>query len=354
MKASGFQVAVATRLGELAETIESAGLEVFDVPFERSLRRPWSDIKTLWALRRVAKQWRPDIIHLVSLKPILLGSAAIRISRHNCSTVFAFTGMGFLFSSSRWLARALRPVVVWLLRRACKVGGDAVIVQNDADARLVSRALLSATAEPVIIAGAGVDISQYRQSPYPRSDQPIVLMPARLLRDKGIYEFAEAARTLKAKGRNARFVLVGMLDQHNHGAVKRADLDRWIDEELLEWWGYRDDMPAIYAQASVVCLPSHQEGFPKALLEAAACARPLVATDIPGCRDICISGRTGLSVTPRDARALATAIEQLLSDVARSERMGVAGRDLVAAEFSIESVSTATLMLYNRLLERTE
>ncbi len=200
-----------------------------------------------------------------------------------------------------------------------------------------------------LIHGSGVDPAVFCAAPEPPGP-PIVLISSRVIWAKGIAEFAAAARLLRAAGIEARFVIVGEPPVHNRSAVPAATLEAWQAEGVLEWWGHRRDMAQVYAQSSIVCLPSfYREGVPKALIEAASCGRPIVTTDMPGCREICRHGINGLCVPPRDVAALVAAIAALLADPARRRRMGAAGRALVEAQFSLAGVVRRTLDIYRDL-----
>ena len=172
-----------------------------------------------------------------------------------------------------------------------------------------------------------------------------------MLWDKGVGEFVEAARLLRAAGSGARFVLVGDIDGENPSSIPREILDTWTREGVIEWWGHRADMPSVLQQAHIVCLPSYREGLPTVLLEAAACARPLIATDVPGCREIVQHEKTGLLVPVRDAKSLAHAISVLLADAALRERLGERGRELVTSRYTTDHVNAATLSIYAELLD---
>lgn len=349
---AGFRVVVATRVGAHEPTIIAAGLEFVRIPFERSLRHPARDLQALVALNSAIAQLEPDIVHLVSLKPILLGAIALARRRHRAPAVWAFTGMGYLFSSNGFVARVMRPLVSGALKHLNQGSRCAMMVQNDADAALLHELGIALPAHTTIVPGSGLAMDKFAPASGAPEGPPIVLMPARLLRDKGIYEFAAAARLVHQQYPLVRFVLAGRFDRDNHGAVANRDLQTWVDEDLLEWWGHREDMLEVYRLASMVCLPSYREGLPRVLLEAGACAKPLVATDVPGCRDVCVDGKTGLSVPVCDSAALATAISTLLSDPAYAHALGLAARELVRERFTIESIGEQTIAVYRDLLVR--
>jgi glycosyltransferase involved in cell wall biosynthesis len=182
------------------------------------------------------------------------------------------------------------------------------------------------------------------------SGTPLVVLPSRMLWDKGVGEFVEAARDLKEKGVDARFVLVGRCDDDNPAAIRREQLAQWASEGAIEWWGHRDDMPAVYEGAALVVLPSYREGLPKVLLEAAACGKAIVTTDMPGCRDIVRNRENGILVPPKDAQALASAIAELLRDARSRDAMGRRGRELAVAEWSVPGIAQQMLSLYRELM----
>jgi glycosyltransferase involved in cell wall biosynthesis len=348
-RSGGYRVLLATRFTAHRARIEALGIECFDLPFERSLRHPQRDLRLLFALNALIGRERPGLVHLVALKPILLASLALCV-HPRVRFVHALTGMGYLFSSSDGLARRIqrcvRPVLKFLLSRP----NSHAIVQNDDDLRLLGDELgVETKSSATLIRGAGVDLERYQPSPLPDTRAPVVLLPARMLRDKGIAEFIAAAALVRARWPAARFVLVGGIDPDNPAAYSQGELLSAIADTGVEWWGHREDMREAYAQASIVCLPSYREGLPKALLEAAASARPLVATDVPGCRDICRPDVSGLLVPARDAVALAGAIETLLASEDLRARLAAGARALVEREFSSARVHAATLALYARL-----
>lgn len=348
-RAAGWRVVVAARESEYAETIRASGAEFVALPFERALTYPWRDLRLVWSLRGLFAAVRPDVLHLVSLKPILLGGLALPWAGPRCAPLLAFTGLGYVFSSGSGLARLLRPLVLALLARIARRPRAWVLAQNTDDLALLLARGIGQASRASIIGGAGVDPDDYPASPLPPRAGAIVLMPARVLRDKGVEEFVAAAALLRARHPDVRCVIAGAHDRDNPGAVDADELARWVASGAIEWWGARRDMAAVYRQAYIVCLPSWREGLPRALLEAAAAARPLVATDVPGCREICIDGETGLSVPPRDPPALAAALARLLDDEALAERCAAGAHARLRAQFTLESVARGTLDLYAEL-----
>jgi glycosyltransferase involved in cell wall biosynthesis len=206
----------------------------------------------------------------------------------------------------------------------------------------------------VLIPGVGVDLDQFAYTEIPINAPPVVLLPARLIRDKGIEEFVAAAAIVKRTNTAARFILVGAADPDNPAAFAPDEIDAWVQTGVVEWWGYRQDMAEVYRQATIVCLPSYREGLPKVLVEAAAIGRPLVAADVTGCRDICRDGINGTLVPVRNARALAEAVQRLLAAPSTCAAYGDAGRRIVEREYSVTHIARQTLGFYDQVCGRGE
>lgn len=345
---AGFEILVATHVQDHAKQIQDEGFKLLPIILRRGVQPPARDIASLMALIRLYRVEEPDIIHHVGLKQVLFGAIAARIVQVP-AIVNAITGLGYMFYSGPGRPVALRSVIKPALRWAMAHPRSAVILQNRHDYEDLVRARIIKTAQAVIIRGAGVNISQFRPSPEP-SGVPVVVLASRMLRDKGVADFVEAARLLKAKGIQVRCVLAGSVDKKNPTAITEAQLRCWQEEGMVEWWGRCDDMPAVFAASHVVVLPSYYEGFPKVLLEGAACARPLVATRVRGCQEIVRHRKNGILVPIKDPHSLARAIASLVGDQALRKRMGAKGRDIVVKEFRAELITEATIAVYTRLL----
>lgn len=344
---AGWDVSVCTRVDRHGDVITGAGLRLVPLRLSRRSLNPLRELGTVRQIAAVYREVRPDLVHHVAIKPIIYGSLAARVARVP-AVVNAFTGLGYLFIATGPKGRALRAVAAALMKVALRPGQARTILQNEDDADLLVGAGLVRREDIVIIRGSGVDLSLFPPCPEPPGE-PVVVLPARMLADKGVGEFVTAARQLRAAGVRARFVLVGDADPENPAAIAERTLKQWHAEGVIEWWGRRDDVPAILAACHVVCLPSYREGLPKSLLEAAAAGRPSVATDVPGCREIVRDGETGLLVPARDAGALALALRRLLDDAALRARLGAAARRLVEAEFTQQHVARRTLEVYDAL-----
>lgn len=338
---AGYDVTVVTRVRNHGETIRQAGFRLEPFEISRSGLNPLHELATLWRLYGVYRRIRPDIVHHVAMKPVLYGSLVARLLDVPAA-VNALAGMGWLFTSTGGGARLIKRGVRLTLRRL--LAQSIALVQNPDDAELLAR--LGVIRENIRrIAGSGVDLERFRPLPEP-DGVPVVVLPARLLWDKGVGEFVESARILRARGIQARFLLVGDPDVANPTSIPASKLADWVRQGWVEHLGWRRDMPAVFAQAHIVCLPSYREGLPKALIEAAAAGRPIVTTDVPGCREVVTDGVQGLRVPARDADALADALAKLLADPVLRARMGAAARDRAEVEFGLDTVIAQTLALY--------
>ena len=347
-KEAGYRVCLVTRVGEYGERIREQGIELIPAQLRREGRNPAGELRAISQLVGIYKSLRPRIVHHVGVKPIIYGSIAARLARVPI-VVNALPGLGFVFARSDRRAKLFRLAIAPVFRRLINRPNSSVILQNrDNESVLVEAGIVSPD-KVALIRGSGVDLALFPPQPEPQGRQ-FVLLASRMLWDKGVGEFVEAARRLKARGSEARFVLVGDTDPANPASIRDAELRSWDAEGVVEWWGRRQDMPAVFAAATVVCLPSYCEGLPKVLLEAAASARPIVTTDVPGCREIVRDEENGFLVPVRNAEAIATAIERLLRDERLRERMGRRGRQIVEEEFSVERVVSETLALYKKLV----
>jgi len=343
---AGFDVAVATRVREHGETIRAAGIRL--IPFSLSRRRG-NPLREVRALVRLYGRERLDIVHHVALKPVLYGAIAARLAGVP-HVVNAVAGLGWLFTSSGLAVRTLRPVICRLLAWLLGAPHSRTIVQNPDDFGLLLKMGVSED-RLRLIRGAGVDTEVFTPVLESPPEPVTVLFSARMLWDKGVGEFVEAARLLRQAGVKARFVLVGDPDPGNPASVPEATLRAWHGENGVEWWGRRDNMPAVFHTAHIACLPSYREGLPKALLEAAACGLSIVTTDAPGCREIVRDGDNGFLVPVRDAQALAVALRSLIDNVTLRAKMGQRAREIVLAEFSQERVIAETLAVYQELTQ---
>ena len=328
--------------------LEAHGLTYHEIPISRRGTRPIQELRTFLALFGLYRRLRPDIVHHLTIKPNLYGGIAARLAGVP-GVVYAITGLGQMFVATRGPLRLVRPMVLSLMRFAFGHRNARVIVQNTSDrAFLIDNGVAQMNAT-VLIQGSGVDLELFKPAAE-AAGEPVVILPSRLIWEKGIQEFVDAAKQLQREGITARFALIGNTHSSNPRAVPEATLRGWADDGIVEWWGRREDMPEIMAQSHIVCLPSkYGEGVPKVLLEAAAAGRAIVATDTPGCREVIEDGVEGLLVAPGDSAALATALRRLIERPGERKAMGAAGRDRAVADLDIDQVVARTLAIYGEL-----
>ena len=344
-KSAGFDVVVLTRVGTQADAIRAHGIRVVAWPHDRKSLNPWHELKSIAHVLRVYRTERPDIVHHIAIKPIFHGTIAALLANIP-HIVNAPVGMGYIFSSSDRRARLLRGPVSLALRLLLNPRRSQVIFENPDDLRHLTASGAVRAKAARLIRGAGIDLSVFVASPEP--DQiPEVVLPARMLWDKGVGDFVAAAQQLKARGIQARFVLAGASDPSSFAAIPESTLTGWAREGAVDYLGFCSDMPALLARSAIVCLPStYREGLPKVLLEALATGRPVVTTDVEGCRETVLPDVNGLLVPPRDPARLADALQKLLSNPPLRLAMGKASRALAEAEFSQEKINAETLNVY--------
>ncbi|MEO1287478.1 MAG: glycosyltransferase family 4 protein [Chloroflexota bacterium] len=327
--------------------IRATGLPFHPLPLAQHGTNPLGELNTLNAMTALYRQLAPDIIHHVSIKPVIYGGiAAQRVGVP--AVVSAMSGLGRVFSDMDIKAHLLRQVVRPLFKIALSHPNTQMIFQNpDDQATFIDMGLIKAQ-RTTLIRGSGVDMARFVPTPEP-DGKPIVLFAGRIMWKKGIADFVSAARALHDK---ARFVVVGYAEASSPDAVPETRMQAWVDEGVIEWWGKSDDMPNIFAQSHIVCLPSsYGEGVPKVLIEAAACARPIVTTDTAGCREITHHGENGFLFPVGDMDALINALSKLIESPQLRQQMGQRGREIAEANFSLGQVTTQTLALYQQLLE---
>ena len=294
-------------------------------------------------LLKLYRQEKPDLVHQFTVKCVLFGSVACHLLGIR-PVVNSVTGLGYVFMEGGAARRWLRGFIKLFYRLVLK--NTWVIFQNPDDRSAFLDSHLVDPKRVTLIRGSGVDIQRFFPQPEP-SGKPLVVLPARMLWDKGVGEFVKAARILQAEGLSVRFALVGDSDNENPASVPASQLHAWENEGVIEWWGWKENMQDVYAQAAIVCLPSsYREGVPKSLIEAAACGRPIVTSDMPGCREVVHHGENGLLVPARDASALAKALLNLLQNPNLRREMGGRGRIIAEKEFSENLVIWETIAFY--------
>lgn len=343
LREAGCKVFVACSMSKWSERIRSEGFQTIHIPFDRAGTNPLRDLGTLLHIIAAYREIRPDIVHHVAVKPVLYGSLAAKITGVP-KTINALAGLGFLFIESGPKASMMRWIFSTVLRAVGNSSNTRIIVQNEDDAEVFVS--LGFNSERIIlIPGSGVDTTAFPETAPPKASPIIAVCVSRMLWDKGIGELVAAARILKKEKVDLRIRLVGGTDA-NPSSIKVDQLTAWHKEGVVEFVGPSNSIAKEYSQAHIAVLPSYREGMPKSLLEAASCARPIVSTDVPGCRDVCRNGENGLLVPPKDAAALAEALAFLSQNEEKRRNFGRASRKLVEAHFSQEKIVEKTLDTY--------
>lgn len=350
LQAHGVEVHLAAPNGADLVDVEAHGIHVHPILLSRSGMNPVTELWSIVGLTQLYRQVKPDLVHHVTPKPVLYGSIAAQLARVP-AVVNAVSGLGYAFVGSDLRAQAIRAAASGLYRLAFRHPNIQTVFQNPTDQAVLDSIVPGLRGRSTLIRGSGVALDQFRPSPSPEG-RVTVLLAARMLRNKGVYDFAAAARRLQASMTEPpRMVLVGEPDVGNPTSVSASDLMEWSSEGLVEWWGKRSDMADVLRKAHIFCLPSHGgEGVPKAILEAMASGRPVVATDVPGCRDAVEDAVTGLIVPPRNPERLAQAIATLSGDPRLRASMAQAARDRAEALYSVEIVVQDHLSIYQRLV----
>lgn len=342
---AGYEVHVATNVNAGAAAITAERFVVHPIPFRRGGLSPSSALPTIRAIRAVEAAIRPDVVHHSGLQSSVLGSLAT-LGR-TTPVVNAMTGLGYVFTSASWRSRLLKQSLLWLLPRLMNRTPSCVLVQNPDD-REALQAMGVRGDKITLIPGSGVDTDRFQ--PLPEPDGPITFgFAGRLLTDKGVRALITAHRMLRQQGRSDQLLIAGSPDPANPASVSAEEVEAWRNEPGITLLGQIKDITELWRRCHIAVLPSHREGLPVSLLEAAACGRPLISTDAPGCREIAIHGQTGLSVPVEDAAALAQAMAQLATSPELRARYGTAARQLVEDKLSARTIGRSVVALYDRL-----
>jgi glycosyltransferase involved in cell wall biosynthesis len=346
---AGFDVAVATRVAEHGERIRAEGFALHPLRWRRRDIGPWASLRAIAEVYRLYSRERPLLVHHVALKPAVLGSVAALLAGVP-AVVNAVTGVGFVASSPSLRARLLRRPMDFALARLLERPNSRIIVQNEDDRALLLSLRAGADERVVVIRGSGVDTTHFQATPEPPTPPVIAGYAGRMLADKGIAVLVAAQQSLRRRGSDLRLMLAGAPDPENPSSIDAATLAAWQALPGITWLGEVEDIRTLWSAAHIAVLASRREGLPKSLLEAAAMGRPLVATDVPGCREIARDGVNALLVPPDDAAALAAALGRLVDDAELRRRFGAASRALVESELAADAVGAATVACYRSLL----
>ncbi len=346
-KNRGYEVTIFTIDTGKKEEIESYGFRCIPLPLSRSGTRFLDELKVVWLLYNYYKKERPQIVHHVTVKPVTYGSLAAKLARVP-KVVNALAGLGFLFinaDQNKFLHWALNLI----FRYSFNNPQIRFILQNKDDLDMIQNLNILKPNQIKLIKGSGLDLNHYSYCQEPSDEIIKVVLPARMLWDKGVGEFVEAANLLYSKYKNcAEFILAGMADLENVSGISILQLEKWSNTKVVTWVGFQEDVKKMVSNAHIIVLPSYREGLPKSLIEACAIGRPIVTTNVPGCREVVNNGINGILVPVKNVDALANAIERLILDRELRVSMGLEGRKMAEKEFSIEKVIDETFELYNK------
>ena len=350
-KNKGFKIVIGYGVlgGADPKLFEQKGYKLKHIPMQRGGVNLFYDILTLFNIWNFLREEKPDIAHLVTIKPYLYGGIISRLTQVP-SLVSAVSGLGTLFVRNDFKSKFFRLLLYPLYKFAFNHFNQKIIIQNEDDLKvLVDWGVLNSF-KVKLLKGSGVKLENFTNLDEP-DGVPIICFAARLLRDKGVHEYVNAAKLLKKRGIQAQFLLAGDLDIDNPTGLNLEDLDKIRNEGYVEILGYHKDIPKLYNRSHIICLPSYREGFPKGLVEAAAASRAVVTTDVPGCRHAIIPNKTGLIVPVKDSEKLANAIQWLIEHPKERVAMGKAGRKFAEKEFFIEKIVQHHLDIYENLIK---
>ena len=344
-KEDGFNISVAAPNAENNTQLAQYGFDGYDIP-KPDQKLSVSAFKLVQRIDDIMREVQPDIVHAITLKYAFLTGVAARKNK-KVQPVYTIAGLGYLFSGEsikpKIMRLLLRPIIRNVFRNA------QIIVQNPDDERTLVRQRFIAQEQSNLVRGSGVDLQRFAPA-NTNEDAPIILMPTRLIHDKGIAVFIEAAKILKQRGIDARFQIAGGVTSHNPLAISQSEMEKMVANTNVEWIGKVSDMPALYKSCAVIVYPSYYgEGIPRVLLEAAACGRAIVTTDHPGCREAVKDGDNGLLVPVKNAQATADAIEKILKDKNLREQMEKRGRQRAESEFDINLIARQTADIYQKV-----
>lgn len=349
LREQGHEVVLVTPPGFYGEKLRKLGFRWIAAPMQRRSLNLFRELSLLLWLRRLFISEQVTLVHSFTIKCAIYGSLAARLAGVR-ARVNAVTGMGYVFTNNDLKARLLRPLVRRLMKLALDGRDARLILLNRDDQSFFNQSKLIDPNLIRMLPGAGIDCQRFTPPEIPGIFGRFrVVLPARMLWDKGVAEYIDAARMLRAEGRTIEFLLAGAPDPGNPAAVPEPRIHAWVKEGVVTWLGHVDDMPSLFSSVDVVVLPSYREGLPTGLTEAGACALPLVTTDVPGCREVVTHDVDGLLVPVRDARALADALARLQDEPDLCKRLGTAARKKALAEFDERIVNTRTLTIYDEL-----
>ena len=352
-KKAGYDVYISCKEKKSRKYIEGKGIKFFSLPLDRRGINPIYEFYILLKYFYVFNKVKPDIVHNVGPKPIIYGSIIAKLLKIK-SVINAPIGMGFVFTSSSIKAKLLKRVLLFLFgitlnQHHGKNKKNRVIFENSDDMNYFIKAKIVRFNEAILIRGAGIEIDEKLIKKQKENEIIKVALVARMLKDKGIYEFVEAAKILKSKKIKCRFLLIGDIDKKNPTSLKKSILEEWNDQKIIEWLGWVENVKDILLETDILCLPSYREGLPKSLLEGAAIGLPLVTCNTVGCREVVLDGINGYLVPIKESKKLALAILKLIENRELRVSMGKESLRIAKSKFSSEIINYQTISIYDEL-----
>lgn len=344
----GYEIHLACGITDRKNELESLGITVHPLSISRSGTSFFKEVKVIKEINTIVNEITPDIVHLVTIKGAIYGGLVTRYKNVK-NRIVSISGLGFVFIDEGIKARLIRFMVTKLYRLALNTQNTKVIFQNDNDKNIFIENKIINYKQCILIKGSGIDLNVYRYLPEPKGEKVIMFL-ARLLKDKGLIEFCEAAFNLKKSGFTGRLVLVGDIDLGNPNSITQVELNHYINSGIVEHWGFLSNIPEVISKAHIMVLPSYREGLPKSLIEAAACGRAVITTDVPGCRDAIIPNVTGVLVPAKSSEGIANAILSLCNDDNMRLKMGKEGRKFAESSFNIKDVIDTHITLYKETI----
>ncbi|MBO6989161.1 MAG: glycosyltransferase family 4 protein [Prochlorococcus marinus XMU1422] len=338
----GFEVSLASSFNGKNDDLEKLSIDKYPINIDRKTLNPFKFFLNLVEVINILKKVQPDVVHLVTIKPVILGCFAALFNSKKPKVIASISGLGYVFTAEDFFSGIRKKIILFLYKIAFLYPNLIVIFQNQDDMNSICKATGLNKNKTILINGSGVDLDLFKAS-ISKNQVPKVIFPARLLISKGIREFLFAAEKLHKLG---RFILVGQVDKNHKDCISKSFLDKCIKKGYVEYWGFSNSMEKVLNKASIVVLPSYREGLPKVLSEAAACGKPIVTTDVPGCRDTVIHGITGIIVPKKNPYALAEGIKKIINDKNLQNNMSKQARYLAEKKFDIKKIITIHLNLY--------
>jgi glycosyltransferase involved in cell wall biosynthesis len=351
--ATPFDPASTRRDADAVRAIEKMGLTFHPIPLKRSSTNPLRELSLIGELAALMARIAPDLVHCIGMKPVLYAGSIARLRK--TPAVHSVIGLGLPFMGNGPMAALRRSLILKAFAFVFGNKHSRATVEHEEDYSIFLRAKAIEPARLLQLNGVGVDLARFCPRPSDQAgndDAPLVMFASRLIAPKGVRDFVEAARRIKARGVPARFVLQCELDAENPTAIAEEEVRGWDDEKVIEWWGHTTEMPKSFRSADIFCLPTYyREGVPKVLLEAAASGLPIVTSDLPGCRDVVRQGGNGFLIAPRDVGALEAALLRLITDAEFRREAGRQSRAMAVEKFSVESYIRTSLAIYRSALE---